>query len=181
MLSIRFPTSKTGLTRFQSMQQGKAVVSKAKAYLQVRHQALRGALQQLGLDAMLLTVPADLSYLTDFTGEDSVGLFTRDGSFWLITDFRYKQQSKEEVGWMDIHVREADMADALAKVLRQSKATKVGFEANGATVGQIRAIERAMETAGKKGASAAAGNGAGRPELVPVEDVLITLRKVKDD
>src|SRR4051812_14812815 len=161
------------------MQQGKAVVTKAKAYLQVRQQALRGALQQLGLDAMLLTVPADLSYLTDFTGDDSIGLFTRDGSFWLITDFRYKQQAKEEVGWMDIHVREADMSDALAKVIKQSKAAKIGFEANGATVGQIRAIERAMEGAGKK--TAAAGNGATRAELIPVEDVMITLRKVKDD
>jgi Xaa-Pro aminopeptidase len=158
--------------------QGKGIVSKAKAYLQVRHQALRAALDQLGLDGMLLTTPADLSFLTDFTGEDSIGLFTREGAFWFVTDFRYKQQAKEEVGWMELHVREADMADALAKVLRQSKARKIGFEANGATVGQMRAIERALET-GKK--AAAANGGAAKIELVPVEDVLLTLRKVKDD
>lgn len=155
--------------------QGKAIVSKAKAYLQVRHQALRAAMEQLGLDGMLLTTPADLSYLTDFTGEDSIGLVTRDGGFHLVTDFRYKQQAKEEVGWMDLHVREGDMADALGKVLKASKAMKVGFEANGATVGQIRAIEKAMEGAKKS----VGGNG--KVELQPVEDVLITLRKIKDD
>jgi Xaa-Pro aminopeptidase len=156
--------------------QGKPIVSKAKAYLQVRHQALRGAMQQLGLDGMLLTTPADLSYLTDFTGDDSIGLFTRDGAFHLVTDFRYKQQAKDEVGWMELHVREADMADALAKVLKSSKVTKVGFEANGATVGQIRAIEKAMESAKK-----AAPGVNGKVELQPIEDVMITLRKVKDD
>jgi Xaa-Pro aminopeptidase len=188
--------------------QGKAVVSKAKAYLQVRQQALRAALAQLGLDGMLLTTPADLSYLTDFTGDDSIGLITRDGGnkptgggvsgaaagngggFWFVTDFRYKQQAKDEVGWADLHVREADMADALAKVLRRSKAARVGFEANGATVGQIRAIERALEIANKaaKGEAAAGAKGEANPkeptakvELVPVEDVLMTLRKVKDD
>ena len=154
----------------------KPAVSRAKAYLQARHQAVRSALQQMNLDGFLLTTPEDLSYLTDFTGDDSVGLITRD-NFFFVTDFRYKQQSREEVGWTDVTVRAGDMADSIAKVLNKSKAAKVGFEANGATVGQIRAIERAMESA-KKSASA---NGNARPELVPVEDVMLALRKVKDD
>ncbi|MDB5294243.1 MAG: Xaa-Pro dipeptidase, partial [Phycisphaerales bacterium] len=182
------------------MQGGKAIVSRAKAYLQVRHQAVRAALGQLGLDGMLLTAPADLSFLTDFTGEDSIGLVTRatakaeaaaggpgggptSNGFWLVTDFRYQQQAKEEAGWTDVQVREGDMADALAKVLRQSKARRVGFEANAASVGQIRAVERALEglakeSAGKRGNGQA---GEGGVELVPVEDVMLGLRKVKDD
>jgi Xaa-Pro aminopeptidase len=165
--------------------QGKAIVSRAKAYLQARHQLVRGALGQMGLDGMLLTTPADLSYLTDFTGDDSIGLIARESGgavgsgFWLVTDFRYKQQAKEEAGWTDVQVREADMADSLAKVLRQSKAKRVGFEANGATVGQIRAVERALESANKK--LAAAGDKADKVELVPVEDVMLRLRMVKDD
>ncbi|HEX8916230.1 MAG TPA: Xaa-Pro peptidase family protein [Humisphaera sp.] len=154
----------------------KPVVSRAKAYLQARHQAVRSALQQMNLDGFLLTTPEDLSYLTDFTGDDSVGLITRD-NFFFVTDFRYKQQAREEVGWTDVTVRGGDMADSIAKVLNKSKAAKIGFEANGATVGQIRAIERAMEAA-KKSASS---NGNARPELVPVEDVMLALRKVKDD
>lgn len=152
--------------------QGKAIVSRAKAYLQARHQAVRSAMEQLRLEGMLLTTPADLSYLTDFTGDDSIGLITHE-HFYLVTDFRYKQQAKEEAGWTDLHVREGDMADTLAKVIRHSKAGRIGFEANGATVGQIRAVERAIETAGKKADT--------RPELLPVEDVMLSLRKVKDD
>ena len=50
------------------------VVSRAKAYLKVRHKAVRDALKHLKLDALLLTHPPDLAYLTNFTGDDSVGL-----------------------------------------------------------------------------------------------------------
>lgn len=153
--------------------QGKGIVSRAKAYLLVRQQSLRAAMAQLNLDGMLLTTAPDLSYLTDFTGDDSIGLITASG-FTLVTDFRYKQQAKDEVSWMEVTVREGDMADALAKVLRTSKAVRVGFEANGATVGQIRSMERALEIARKE-------SGGPKIELVPVEDVLIGLRKTKDD
>lgn len=155
--------------------QGKAIVSKAKAYLLARHQAVRAAMQQLGLGGMLLTAPADLSYLTDFTGDDSIGLVTAKG-FYLVTDFRYREQAAMEAGWTEIHVRDGDMAGALVGVLKASKATRIGFEANGATVGQITALERALasDTEGKKKSDA-------KIELVPVEDVMLTLRKVKDD
>ena len=36
------------------------------------------------------------------------------------------------------------MGDALAKTVAESKATRIGFEANFTTVGQIDALERAM-------------------------------------
>ena len=158
--------------------QGKAIVSRAKAYLQARHQAVRAAMEQLKLGGLLLTTPADLSYLTDFTGDDSIGLITAD-RFYLVTDFRYREQAGSEAGWTELHVREGDMADTLAKVLIASKAERIGFEANGATVGQIKAVERALTTAAKSAKKSS--NGVGSVELVPVEDVMLTLRKVKDD
>lgn len=154
--------------------QGKAIVSKAKAYLLARHQAVRAAMDQLGLGAMLLTAPADLSYLTDFTGDDSIGLITTKG-LHLVTDFRYREQAAMEAGWADVHVRDGDMAGALAGVLKASKATRIGFDANAATVGQIAALERALATENEDKKKSA------KIELVPVEDVLLTLRKVKDD
>ena len=44
------------------------VVSKAKAYLKVRHKAVRDALKELQLDGLLLTHSPDLGYLTNFVG-----------------------------------------------------------------------------------------------------------------
>ena len=71
------------------------VVSKPKAYLKVRHKAVRAAMKDLNLDALLLTHPPDLHYLTNFTGDDSIGLIT-EKDFFLVTDFRYQEQAQLE-------------------------------------------------------------------------------------
>jgi Xaa-Pro aminopeptidase len=161
-----------------------AVVSRAKAYLKVRHKAVRNGLKTLKLDGLLLTHPADLAYLTNFTGDDSVGLITKD-DFHLVTDFRYQEQAQLEAGWLTVSLREAKMADALAKALIASGAQRVGFEANFTTFGQITALDRAIKeqlSAGKASGKKAAAKGPEADiELVPLEDVMTNIRKVKDD
>ena len=144
------------------------VVSRAKAYLKVRHKSVRDAMKELNLDGIMLTHPPDLAYLTNFTGDDSIGLVTAK-DFFLVTDFRYVEQASLEAGWLTVVVREAKMADALADALVQAKVKRIGFEANYAAVGQITALEKAC--AERKIAI----------ELVPLENVLTNIRKVKDD
>ncbi len=153
----------------------KTVVSRAKAYLKVRHQNVRRAMKELDLDGLLLTHPPDLAYLTNFTGDDSIGLITAK-DFFLATDFRYKEQADFEAGWLKQHIREAKMSDTLARMLAEAKVKRIGFEANFTTVGQIDALATAMK--GKDGA------GTGSPlhvELVPLDNVMVNIRKVKDD
>jgi Xaa-Pro aminopeptidase len=146
------------------------VVSRAKAYLKVRQKSVREAMKKLGLDALLLTSSADLAYLTNFTGDDSIGIVT-DKDLILVTDFRYKEQAEIEAAWLKVVVRDGKMSEALAAAVVATKAVKVGFEANSATFGQIHALDKAM-----KGKSPSRN-----VELVPVEDVLVNIRKVKDD
>lgn len=148
----------------------KTVVSRAKAYLKVRHKSVRDAMKHLGLDSLLLTHPPDLAYLTNFTGDDSIGLIT-EKDFFLITDFRYKEQADQEAGWLKIHLRDGKMADTLADVILGAGLKKTGFEANFTTVGQIDALLTAFKQNSDKKA----------PELVPLENVLTNIRKVKDD
>lgn len=150
--------------------QSKAVVSRAKAYLKVRQKNVRDAMKELKLDGMLLTHPPDLSYLTNFTGEDSVGLIT-DKDFYLVTDFRYQEQASTEAGWLKLAIREGKMAETLAKTLLNAKVQRVGFEANYTTFGQIHAVDHAVKE--DKG-----GDGL---ELLPLQDVMSNIRKVKDD
>src|SRR5882724_1428929 len=147
--------------------QTKPVVSRAKAYLKARQKNVRDALKELKLDGLLLTHPPDLGYLTNFTGEDSVGLIT-EKDFFLVTDFRYQEQSQQEAGWLKISLREGKMADALAKVLTDTKLSRVGFEANFTTFGQVHAIDKAVK----------AVQGSKPLELVPLEDVMTSIRKV---
>jgi Xaa-Pro aminopeptidase len=153
----------------------KTAVSRAKAYLKVRHQNVRAAMKELKLDGLLLTHPPDLAYLTNFTGDDSIGLIT-EKDFFLATDFRYKEQADLEAGWLKQHIREAKMSDTLARMLADAKVKRIGFEANFTTVGQIDALETALK--GKDGA----GNGSPvKVELVPLDNVMVNIRKVKDD
>src|SRR5882757_9907684 len=138
------------------------VVSKPKAYLKVRQKAVRTAMKELNLDGLLLTHPPDLHYLSNFTGEDSVGLLTHK-DFFLVTDFRYKEQARIEAGWLTTSLRDAKMSDALAKVLHENPMKRVGFEANFTTVGQIDAILNSVKQNKDKAAP---------PELVPLENVM---------
>jgi Xaa-Pro aminopeptidase len=146
------------------------VVSRAKAYLKVRQKLVREAMKSLKLDGLLLTHPPDLAYLTDFTGDDSIGLLT-DKSLTLVTDFRYLEQAEQEAGWLKVAVREGKMSEALAKVLVEAKVTRVGFEANFTAFGQVHALDKAINELKPQ-----------QPiELVPLEDVMVNVRKVKDD
>jgi Xaa-Pro aminopeptidase len=148
-----------------------AAVTRAKAYLKARHKAVHGALDALKLDALLLTHPGDLAWLTNFTGDDSIGVITRK-DVHLVTDFRYVEQARLEAGWLKLTKREGKMADALAGALLPLKAARIGFEANFMTFGQVAALKKALKEQSK---------GKPVPELVPIEDVLVNLRKVKDD
>ena len=150
------------------------VVSRAKAYLKVRQKAVRDAMRELKLDGLLLTHPPDLAYLSNFTGEDSIGVIT-EKDFFLVTDFRYKEQAELEAGWLKVSIREGKMPDALARVLADAKVKRVGFEANFTTFGQAHAVDKAMKE--MKDAPPSAAN----LELVPLEDVMTNIRKVKDD
>ncbi len=124
----------------------KAPVTRAKAYLKVRHKNVREAMKQLKIDGLLLTHPPDLAYLTNFTGHDSVGLITAK-DLYLVTDFRYAEQAAFEAAWVKTFVRDGKMAHEVAKALLESGVRRVGFEANFTTFGQVKALDDAVREA----------------------------------
>jgi Xaa-Pro aminopeptidase len=150
--------------------QTKPVVSRAKAYLKVRQRNVRDALKELKLDGLLLTHPPDLAYLTNFSGDDSVGLIT-EKEFYLVTDFRYQEQAEQEAGWLKASIRDGKMSDAIAKAVAEAKVQRVGFEANFTTFGQATAVDHALQQM----------KDIKPVELVPLQDVMVNIRKVKDD
>jgi Xaa-Pro aminopeptidase len=149
----------------------KTAVSRAKAYLKVRQKAVRTAMKELNLDGLLLTHPPDLHYLSNFTGDDSVGLIT-EKDFFLVTDFRYKEQAEIEAGWLKASMREGKMSEAVARTFGAAKVKRVGFEANFTTVGQVDALQQEMKVSKAD---------VPKVELVPLENVMVNIRKVKDD
>lgn len=144
--------------------------SRPKAYLKVRHKSVRDAMKELQLDGLLLTTPADLAFLTNFTGQDSIGLITPK-EFLLVTDFRYQEQAGHEAAWLTLVLREHKMADALVEAIEKGRCKRVGFDANHLAFGQVRALEAALSA--RKLDKVV--------ELVPLENVMANVRKVKDD
>jgi Xaa-Pro aminopeptidase len=136
-------------------------------HLAARQQRVREAMAELKIDALLLTHGGDLAWLTDFTGDDSIGVVTAR-AITLVTDFRYEEQAQIESPWLKRVIRTGKMSDALMKVLGRSPGA-VGFEANFTTVGQIDALKRAYTDKKRKA-----------PRLKAVRDVLVNLRKTKD-
>lgn len=142
---------------------------KTKAFLKARLSSVRDAMKHLGVDAILLTKSTDLSYLTEFTGDDSIGILT-DKELHLVTDFRFREQAELECGWTKITVREGKMSEALAGAFSRIGSTKIAFDTDHATVGQIDGLVRALS-----------GKSSKVPDLVPMENVLSNIRRVKDD
>ncbi len=62
-----------------------------------RADALAAAAEQAGVDLLLVSNAANLRWLTGFTGSNGVALVGPDGTRRFITDFRYVEQSSQQL------------------------------------------------------------------------------------
>src|SRR2546426_1722728 len=62
-----------------------------------RQEALAAALVAEGLDGLLVASPANIRYLTGFSGSAAIVAVTR-GDVLLVTDFRFDRQARAEAG-----------------------------------------------------------------------------------
>jgi len=144
------------------------------AALSRRHSAVRDALHALGLDSLVVTAPANITYLTNFTGSSAIVIVEADRIAFL-TDFRYRTTIEETRGTahecpaLELVVVEGAYDAALARALASGAPRRVGFDAASLTVARHNWL-RASLTA-----------QASAVELVATERVVERLRVVKDD
>jgi Xaa-Pro aminopeptidase len=132
---------------------------------EARRNRLRKVLRKNGVDALLVTDFTNVTYLTGFTGDDSFLLVRQTGET-IISDPRYTTQLSEECPGIDLDIRPPGrgMAQAVVRLLRQGKISRLGIEADSMTVGfrdQIAAKTPGLET-------------------TPIADSIEKLRQVKD-
>lgn len=137
------------------------------ALLEPRLKALRERLAHLKLDAILLTHAADIAYLTNFGGHDSVALVTAN-AVTVITDGRYEEEVATNAPQARAIIRTKTLTEAVAAALTRLRLSRVGFETNFVTFGFIEGIKRQLR---------ADGNSI---KLQPLPDLMLTLRRVKD-
>jgi Xaa-Pro aminopeptidase len=113
-----------------------------------RREALRPTLAEEGLDALLLSSPVSVTYLTGFTGESSFLVLGRDRAV-LVSDQRFTEQIAEECPGLEAHVRPPaqSLYQATAAVLGGLGGRAVGFESNHLTVAELETLAELNKTA----------------------------------
>jgi Xaa-Pro aminopeptidase len=129
-----------------------------------RLRALRRRLEEAGVEALLLTQPANWFYLSGFTGEAGaflVGLH----AIALVTDGRFAAQAASEVRGAQIVTHQGSVFESVVVWCGQQSINRVGFDPAHLTISQLDALRR----------SAGAGVA-----WVPLSGAVEGLRSAKD-
>jgi Xaa-Pro aminopeptidase len=127
-----------------------------------RRERLRGALDELGLDGLLITRLVNVRYLAGFTGSNGQLLATPGGGTFF-TDSRYEEQSRRDVPDLERKTYPRRFVQTLDEVCRARSIGRLGFESAGLT------HKTWLELDSMEGV-----------ELVPTVEVVEKLRWVKD-
>ncbi len=105
---------------------------------------LRGLLASSGVDAVVITKPQNLRYVTGFTGSAGIAVVTPAHAH-LVLDFRYLEQAATQAPkFARVHAR-GPLVDAAAGVLRDLGARRAGVEADTMPIGAFRRLQAAIE------------------------------------
>ena len=133
------------------------------AHIKGRLKRLRLAMRARQMEGFLATAPADVSYLSDFSGQESYLLVTRRSAV-LISDSRYSEQAMRECPGLRVFERKGPITVAVAKQALAVRLGRIGFEPTAISVEGYKQLQRAL--------------GAGR--LVGAKGVIRRARMCKD-
>ena len=107
----------------------------------VRRRVLARQLKPLGLDALVVSNPVNVTYLTGFTGEASYLIVGRTRQL-LVTDGRFTEQLADECPGLDLHVRPptSTTPPEVVKLLTNLGFATVGFESRHVTVALLETL-----------------------------------------
>ena len=106
-----------------------------------RRRALQTAFAQSKLDHLLVAKPANLYYLTGFTGDAGV-LVVSQGGVSLVTDGRFMMQAHQETSGVRIVLQKSSLFSSVNAILQTARSRRVGFDPNQLTVAQLQAMRK---------------------------------------
>lgn len=130
-----------------------------------RRDRLLRQLKTAGVDALLVTSPYNVRYLTGFTGEDS-NLVIGANLTGLVSDSRFETQISQECPELDVTIRTSNqtLTEAVAHVVGRAKLSVMGFESRTTTYSQWESLASAVKAL----------------QLIPQVDQVEALRQIKD-
>lgn len=135
------------------------------------------AAAEAGADALLVTLPPDVRWLTGFTGSNgAVALF--GGRAVLCTDGRYTTQARVEAADVRVLVKDKTPAVVLAlEWLVQRGATRCAFDARHTTVAGLAAMKKAVPRGVRGGFFAETGGLVARLREVKSAEEIARMRR----
>jgi len=132
-----------------------------------RLRKLRTSIAEKGLDALLLSQPENLRYLSGFTGSSGWLLISGQNAI-LATDFRYVEQAKGESPDFEIIQTKQELREWLPSLVSDLGWHKLGFEANFISYDSSHKLSEAIKTRQVN------------LELVPTIGIVEQLRSIKE-
>ena len=143
--------------------------------------SLRALMAQQGLDALLVTHPPNIRYLSGFTG--TAGTLLVDETDWtLIVDFRYVTSAREltranaELSELTIELAERSEDDTVIGLLTGRGAQRTGIEGTSMPVARFNRLSTALAGSPPTPLDSDRSSAV----LVPTERLIEGLRAVKD-
>jgi Xaa-Pro aminopeptidase len=128
-----------------------------------RIERLRAKLEEEEIDGLIVTNPENRRYLTGFTGTGGVVLVSLDGAY-LITDFRYIEQAKQQTTDYEIVEQGDDKLKKINHLVNKLEIDKLGFAAKEETYQDYLNYQDRLDV-----------------ELVATKYLVKDLRKIKDE
>ena len=108
------------------------------------HDRLRALQRRLGgwaADALLVSNPRDIRYLTGFAGDDSWLLVRkRAATVHVISDFRFEQELARSAPHVRSAMRTGSLAEALAALIRRLRVGRVALQSSRVTLAQRKTL-----------------------------------------
>lgn len=134
-----------------------------------RLERLRNKLPEHGLDAILISQQENRRYLSGFSGSAAL-LFISQGDAILATDFRYLEQAETQAPDFQVTEIEGEFEDWFLRFASGLKVRRLGFESQGLYFADYQELADAIDKM----------PGDSRPELIPTQGVVESLRAIKD-
>lgn len=124
---------------------------------------LRTEMIDKGLDALLVTSPYNLRYVSNFTGTTGLAVITLKKAYF-VTDFRYTQQAAKQAQGFEVVQNFGSIYDEVSRIVTKDNLNTLGFEEKFITFRIYDLLKEMIPC-----------------ELVPVAGLIEELREVKDE
>jgi Xaa-Pro aminopeptidase len=112
-----------------------------KHIYKTRLKVVRAGIARLKADCLIATKPANVTYLTGFTGEDSWAIVL-PRTVALVTDSRYTEQAAAQCRFCRIFKRKETMAKAVAELLRNRRGIKTAAVEKSISLANFRSLKK---------------------------------------